>query len=161
MYKRITLAVLASTLALMTTDMASAKNAPSPIALLMKHKPHQSGSQANHRSLKKLNLSLTKAECIEIERSLTDAYGPASRTRGNKRIWEVENSNKSSGQSKIITIIAGEENGRYFAKLDRNGFAASNNPRLRKNKRPNSLSRPQNQTKRHKSMSVHKSYERD
>lgn len=161
MYKRITLAVLASTLALLTADMANAKNAPSPIALLMKHKPHQAGSQANQRSLKKLNLSLTKAEYIEIERSLTDAYGPASRTRGNMRIWEVENTNKSSGQSKIVTIIAGEENGRYFAKLDRHGFAVSNNPRLRKTKRPNAFKRPQNQTQRHKSMAVHKSYERD
>lgn len=161
MYKRITLAVLASTLALMTADMANAKNAPSPIALLLKHKPDQAGSQGNHRSLKKLNLSLTRSECEDIESSLTDAYGPASKTRENMRIWEIPNTNKSSGQSKIVTIIAGEENGRYFAKLDRHGFAVSNNPRLRKTKTPNAFKRPQNQTQRHNSMAVHKSYERD
>jgi hypothetical protein len=34
----------------------------------------------------------------------------------------------------MITIMAGEENGRYFVKLDRKGTKSGNNPRLNKNK---------------------------
>jgi len=118
---------------------ASAKDVPSPVALMMKHK-HQFngthlGSKAEHKKQNLLHLKLTKAQCEEIEQSLSEAYGPAISSRGNIRIWEIINQNRSYNQSKMVTIMAGQEQGQYFAKLDRKGAAVSNNPRLRKPKK--------------------------
>ncbi len=160
MLSRLVLATLLGCLTLSIAVSAQAKETPSLVALVMKHKPSQVNSRSEH-SLEKLDLTLTKTECEDIERSLTEAYGPAARTRGSLRIWEVSNKHKSSGQSKFVTIIAGQEAGRYFVKLDRQGYAASNNPRLRKNNKPRSFNRPQNKPSQYRSKTTIKSYERD
>lgn len=157
MFSRLIILLTASSFVLTYSDVATAKDIVSPIDLLMKHQPNTDGSRAKNKSLKKLNLSLTKTKCEEIERSLFEAYGPATRSRGNLRIWQIPNTENASGQSKMVTIIAGEEDGRYFAKLDRQGFAASNNPRLRK-KLTRHMPKPNRQ---HQSKDVNKSYERD
>lgn len=160
MLSRLILAGIFGCLSLSVTVSVQAKETPSPVALVMKHKPTQVNSRSE-RSLKKLDLTLTKAECENIERSLTEAYGPATRTRGSLRIWEVSNEHKSSDQSKYVTVIAGQEAGRYFVKLDRQDFAVSNNPRLRKNRRTHSINRPKNKSKPNSSKTTIKSYERD
>ena len=160
MLSRLVLATLSGCLTLGVTVSAQAKETPSPVALVMKHKPSQINARSEH-ALKKLDVTLTKAECENIERSLTEAYGPATRTRGNLRIWEVSNVHKSSGQSKYVTVIAGQESGRYFVKLDRQGFAVSNNPRLRKNKKTNSFYKTRSKSVQYQPKTSIKPHERD
>lgn len=76
-----------------------------------------------------LDLGQDKARCEDLEKKLTAKYGAPISSRNNIRVWELKNANFTAGQSKKITIMAGEENGRYFVKLDRKGTRAGNNPR--------------------------------
>jgi hypothetical protein len=68
-----------------------------------------------------LDLGQDKERCEELERKLTDIYGPASSKRKNIKVWEIANPDYSLGQSKKITIMSGEEKGRYFLKMNRQG----------------------------------------
>jgi len=76
-----------------------------------------------------LNIGQDKVQCEELEKKLTEKYGPAKSQRNNIRIWELNNPNFTAGQSKKITIMAGEEKGQYFLIIDRMGSRTGNNPR--------------------------------
>ena len=76
-----------------------------------------------------LDLGQDKARCMELESKLTSQYGPPVSKRNNIRIWEIKNSDMALGQAKKTTIMAGEENGKYFVSIDRKGPKAGNNPR--------------------------------
>lgn len=117
-------------------NIAVAQNAPSPVSLLLKEKSKDSSAQRQLSMTESdideisLNLKNDKARYEAIEQILADNYGPATSKRRNLNIWELPNTDKTTGQSKMITIMAGEENGLYFVKLDRKGPRRGNNPRL-------------------------------
>lgn len=144
MMSRFTLMTVAGVLCLCFSTAATAKDPISPVSLLIKEQNKHSQTQKNYvkneRSIDTISIDLKtdKARCEDIEKVLTDTYGPATSNRHNLRIWELPNTDKVTGQSKMITIMAGEENGRYFVKLDRKGPTRGNNPRLYKAQRGNS-----------------------
>lgn len=76
-----------------------------------------------------LNLGQNKARCEELEKKLTAQYGPPKSQRNNIRIWELNNPDFTSDQSRKITIMAGKEKGEYFLTVDRKGTRTGNNPR--------------------------------
>lgn len=162
---RFTLMTLAGILCLSFSTAVAAEDDISPVSLLIKeqnkHSQTLKNRVQNERGIDELNIDLKtdKARCEDIEKVLTETYGPATSNRHNLRIWELPNTDKVTGQSKMITIIAGEENGRYFVKLDRKGQKRGNNPRLYKAERINSA-KPLSQTRSFSRQKV-RSVERD
>jgi len=75
-----------------------------------------------------LDLGNNKDRCEELEKKLTAKYGEPKSQRNNIRIWELKNPDLTAGQSRNITIMAGEEKGQYFVTLDRKGPRVGNNP---------------------------------
>jgi hypothetical protein len=76
-----------------------------------------------------LDLGKNKARCEELEEKLATKYGDPKSKRNNIRVWELNNAAGSTGQSKKVTIMAGEERGQYFLTVDRKGPRKGNNPR--------------------------------
>lgn len=157
--------IVASLITLSFTFSTAAKDTASPVSFLLKEKNKNSSVQqkqsvADERGIDEIDLDLKtdKARCEDIEKVLTKNYGPATSRRRNLRIWEIPNTDKTAKQSKMITIMAGEENGRYFVKLDRKGPTRGNNPRLKKTKqrKPKAASKTSIRTRQKT-----RSYERD
>jgi len=76
-----------------------------------------------------LDLGQNKTHCEELEKKLTAKYGAPKSQRNNIRIWELNNPDFTVGQSRKITIMAGEENGQYFLTVDRKGPRTGNTSR--------------------------------
>ena len=76
-----------------------------------------------------LDLGQNKARCEELEKKLTAQYGAPKSSRNNIRVWELNNVEASTGQSRKITIMAGEEKGQYFLTMDRKGPRTGNTSR--------------------------------
>ncbi|MEP3892306.1 MAG: hypothetical protein ABJN69_17735 [Hellea sp.] len=164
MWSHLKFFALTSSLTLAMTSISIAKEPPSPLSLLLQaqNTSLKSGSlnARNTPNIKeyRLDLKRDKVRLKDIEKSLTEAYGPPKTSRNNTLIWEIKNLTGKSGQSKQVTIMAGEENGAYFVTLDRRGAAAGNNPRHQRIK-PSQVRVPQRQTIRNTSKL--KPYERD
>lgn len=86
-----------------------------------------------------LNLGRNKAHCEDLEKKLTAKYGTPISHRDNIRVWEFNNPDSTTGQSKKITVIAGEEKGLYFLTVDRKGPRTGNNPRTNSSLRKTSI----------------------
>lgn len=56
-----------------------------------------------------------------MQDKLTAAYGTPKSQRGGIQIWEIQNNDQGYDQSKMTTIMTGQEDGNFFVTIDRRG----------------------------------------
>ncbi|WP_026940939.1 hypothetical protein [Hellea balneolensis] len=71
--------------------------------------------------LLQLNIGQDSSEYKTMRDKLTDAYGAPKSQRGGIEIWEIETANASFEQSRMTTIMTGQDSGGFFVTVDRRG----------------------------------------
>lgn len=68
-----------------------------------------------------LNIGTDTARYNAMQKKLTAAYGAPKSQRGGIQLWEIQNDDQGNDQSKMTTIMTGQEDGKFFVTIDRRG----------------------------------------
>jgi len=68
-----------------------------------------------------LNIGTDTARYNAMQQKLTAAYGAPKSQRGGIQLWEIQNDVQGNDQSKMTTIMTGQEDGKFFVTIDRRG----------------------------------------
>lgn len=71
--------------------------------------------------LLQLKIEKNVSQYKSVRDKLVAAYGAPKSQRGGVEIWEIETANAGLEQSKMTTIMTGQESGDYFVTIDRRG----------------------------------------